>query len=244
MKSTVKPPNGKCELLPPSPLSLSFAIPSSTLTTLVACVSNNQHITLSDFKRIYLWEWSHRMLGRLIGLTFLLPLPYFVYRRQLSRTALLPLVGIATLIGGQGALGWYMVKSGLDQESVQDLGGVPRVSQYRLAAHLGMAFCVFALCLRMGLGVKRDWQIAQLGKSLSKLPGGVEHSLKTLNGPTAARLRIAVTALSGLVFLTAFSGELHSSLLSPFDRPGLSTRSGSGIAWCHHAYYVTLIGCS
>ncbi|GAA5833221.1 hypothetical protein JCM3766R1_005445 [Sporobolomyces carnicolor] len=173
---------------------------------------NNQHITLSDFKRIYLWEWSHRMLGRLIGLTFLLPLPYFVYRRQLSRTALLPLVGIATLIGGQGALGWYMVKSGLDQESVQDLGGVPRVSQYRLAAHLGMAFCVFALCLRMGLGVKRDWQIAQLGKSLSKLPGGVEHSLKTLNGPTAARLRIAVTALSGLVFLTAFSGAFVAGL--------------------------------
>jgi len=107
------------------------------------------------------------MLGRLIGLTFLLPLPYFILRRQLSRTTLLPLIGIATLIGGQGALGWYMVKSGLDSKSVEELGGVPRVSQYRLASHLGMAFCVFALCLRMGLGVKRDWQIVKMGKGLS-----------------------------------------------------------------------------
>ena len=176
------------------------------MLTLQLNFSNNQHITLTDFKRIYLWEWSHRMLGRLIGLTFLLPLPYFVYRKQLSRTALLPLLGIGSLIGGQGALGWYMVKSGLDQESVTDLGGVPRVSQYRLAAHLGMAFTVFALCLRMGLGVKRDWQIAKLGKGLSKTRN-VEESLKLLNGPTAGKLRVAVTALSGLVFLTAFSGK-------------------------------------
>ncbi|GAA5950643.1 hypothetical protein JCM3765_000562 [Sporobolomyces pararoseus] len=173
---------------------------------------NNQHITLVDFKRIYLWEWSHRMLGRLIGLTFLLPLPYFVYRKQLSKTALLPLLGIGTLIGGQGALGWYMVKSGLDQESVQDLGGVPRVSQYRLAAHLGMAFTVFALCLRMGLGVKRDWQLVKLGKSLSNTRGGVEESLKLLNGTVAGRTRIAVTLLSGLVFLTAFSGAFVAGL--------------------------------
>ncbi|GAA5910004.1 Cox15p [Sporobolomyces salmoneus] len=172
---------------------------------------NNQHITLSDFKRIYMWEWSHRMLGRLIGLTFLLPLPYFLYRRQLSRTALLPLLGIGSLIGGQGALGWYMVKSGLDAESVEDLGGVPRVSQYRLAAHLGMAFCVFALCLRMGLGVKRDWQVARLGQGVSKM-NGVGESLRVLEGTTAGRLRVAVTALSGLVFLTAFSGAFVAGL--------------------------------
>ncbi|GAA6014649.1 hypothetical protein JCM11491_000181 [Sporobolomyces phaffii] len=173
---------------------------------------NNQHITLTDFKRIYMWEWSHRMLGRLIGLTFLAPLPYFIYRRQLSRTALAPLLGIATLIGGQGALGWYMVKSGLDQASVEDLGGVPRVSQYRLAAHLGMAFCVFALCLRMGLGVKRDWHLAQLGRGVSRIPGGVTDSLRVLEGPTASRTRVAVTALSGLVFLTAFSGAFVAGL--------------------------------
>ncbi|GAA5939305.1 Cox15p [Sporobolomyces koalae] len=172
---------------------------------------NNQHITMTDFKKIYMWEWSHRMLGRLIGLTFLLPLPYFIYRRQLARTALAPLLGIATLIGGQGALGWYMVKSGLDSKSVEELGGVPRVSQYRLASHLGMAFCVFALCLRMGLGVKRDWQLVRLGKGLSGIQTPAE-SLRVLNGPVANRFRIGVTALSGLVFLTAFSGAFVAGL--------------------------------
>ncbi|GAA5824279.1 hypothetical protein JCM5353_007005, partial [Sporobolomyces roseus] len=172
---------------------------------------NNQHITLTDFKRIYLWEWSHRMLGRLIGLTFLLPLPYFILRRQLSRTTLLPLIGIATLIGGQGALGWYMVKSGLDSKSVEELGGVPRVSQYRLASHLGMAFCVFALCLRMGLGVKRDWQIVKMGKGLSGI-GSVGESLRVLEGRTAGRVRAVVTGMSGLVFLTAFSGAFVAGL--------------------------------
>ena len=106
-----------------------------------------------------------------------------------------------------------MVKSGLDSESVEELGGVPRVSQYRLASHLGMAFCVFALCLRLGLGVKRDWQIAKMGKGLSGVKG-VQQSLVVLEGKTAGRVRVAVTALSGLVFLTAFSGELDNLSLS------------------------------
>jgi cytochrome c oxidase assembly protein subunit 15 len=205
---------------------------------------NNQHITLGDFKRIYLWEWSHRMLGRLIGLTFLLPLPFFVWKKQLSKTALLPLLGIGTLIGGQGALGWYMVKSGLDSESVKDLGGVPRVSQYRLAAHLGMAFCVFALCLRMGFGVKRDWQLAKLGKSLSRVGGGVEQSLKMLESKTAGRLRIAVTLLSGLVFLTAFSGAFVAGLDAGLIYNEWPTMGGSslspGLGELYKDYYSRL----
>ncbi|GAA6064592.1 hypothetical protein JCM10212_003768 [Sporobolomyces blumeae] len=172
---------------------------------------NNQHITLEDFKRIYLWEWSHRILGRVIGLSFVLPIPYFLWKRQLSRTVLLPLFGIATLIGGQGALGWYMVKSGLDAESVQDLGGVPRVSQYRLAAHLGMAFCVYALCLRMGLGVARDWKLVHRAQGLAGWTG-VEQTLQGLRNPVVARTRVAVTALSGLVFLTALSGAFVAGL--------------------------------
>lgn len=109
-----------------------------------------------------------------------------------------------------------MVKSGLDSESVEELGGVPRVSQYRLASHLGMAFCVFALCLRLGLGVKRDWQIAKMGKGLSGVKG-VQQSLVVLEGKTAGRVRVAVTALSGLVFFTAFSGELENLSVSLFS---------------------------
>ena len=133
-------------------------------------------------------------------------------RRKVSRRNALALLGIGSLIGGQGALGWYMVKSGLDEKSVKDLGGVPRVSQYRLAAHLSMAFAVYALCLRFGLGIGRDWKILKGGKD--KLGAGLagmatpEQTVAALNSPTVRRARVVLTALTGLVFLTAFSGEL------------------------------------
>ncbi|KAM0791622.1 hypothetical protein ACM66B_006061 [Microbotryomycetes sp. NB124-2] len=177
---------------------------------------NNSHITLDEFKRIYFWEWSHRILGRVIGLTFLLPIPYFAMRRKLGQKAAVKLLTIGTLIGAQGALGWYMVKSGLDEKSVQDLGGVPRVSQYRLAAHLGMAFAVFAACLRFGLGVGRDWKVLyggaeKKGAGLAGLASPAE-TIKVLNSKVVGRLRIIVTALTGLVFLTALSGAFVAGL--------------------------------
>ncbi|KAK4047253.1 Cytochrome c oxidase assembly protein cox15 [Microbotryomycetes sp. JL201] len=177
---------------------------------------NNSHITLDEFKRIYFWEWSHRILGRVIGLTFLLPIPYFAMRRKLGQRAALRLLTIGSLIGAQGALGWYMVKSGLDEKSVQDLGGVPRVSQYRLAAHLGMAFAVFAACLRFGLGVGRDWKILyggaeKQGAGLAGLASPAE-TIKVLNSKAAGRMRVIVTALTGLVFLTALSGAFVAGL--------------------------------
>ena len=86
---------------------------------------------MREFKTIFLWEWSHRMLGRFIGLAFIAPIPYFLLRRRLSPRSAASLLGIGTLIGCQGAMGWYMVKSGLDEVKVQELGGVARVSQYR-----------------------------------------------------------------------------------------------------------------
>lgn len=167
-------------------------------------------MTLEDFKTIYFWEWSHRILGRVIGLTFLAPIPYFMLRRKLSPGASARLLGIGTLIGGQGALGWYMVKSGLDAKSVEELGGVPRVSQYRLAAHLGMAFAVYAGCLRMALGVGRDWKLSQ-GKGLAGWTS-VEQTVKGLHAPQVARVRAMVTALTALVFLTAISGAFVAGL--------------------------------
>ncbi|BGP55631.1 Cytochrome c oxidase assembly protein cox15 [Rhodotorula sphaerocarpa] len=172
---------------------------------------NNQHITLEDFKTIYMWEWAHRILGRIIGLTFLAPIPYFAYTRQLGRGAFAALFGIASLIGGQGALGWYMVKSGLDEQSVQDLGGVPRVSQYRLAAHLGMAFLVYSACLRFGLGVGRDWKLARKAKGLAGWKS-VEETLRGLQSKTVGRTRALVTVVTGLVFTTALSGAFVAGL--------------------------------
>jgi len=92
----------------------------------------NHWMVMEDFQRIFLWEYLHRLLGRLLGIAFLLPWLYFLLRGQLTgrmawRTA------VAFLLGGlQGLLGWYMVQSGLT--------GRPEVSHLRLAAHLGLAF--------------------------------------------------------------------------------------------------------
>ena len=75
-------------------------------------------------------EWGHRVLGRLIGLTFVAPLAYFASRKVLAPPMTRNLLFLGLLIGFQGALGWYMVKSGLE-DSIIETGSVPRVSQYR-----------------------------------------------------------------------------------------------------------------
>ena len=105
----------------------------------------NSAITLEGFKRIFFWEYVHRLLGRLIGFAVALPLLFFATRRALSRSLMLQVVGLFVLGGLQGALGWYMVASGLIDE--------PRVSHYRLAAHLVLAFVTGALTLWVALGV-------------------------------------------------------------------------------------------
>ncbi len=99
----------------------------------------NYGMSLAEFKEIYYIEWFHRLLGRLIGLVFLGGLAYFWLRGQLSRVLVLRLVGIFLLGALQGALGWYMVMSGLVD--------LPRVSPYRLTAHLGLAVAIYALIL-------------------------------------------------------------------------------------------------
>jgi cytochrome c oxidase assembly protein subunit 15 len=105
----------------------------------------NSDMTLDGFKFIFWWEWTHRLLGRSIGLVFFLPFLAFVALRRLP-SGLMPKLLAFFLLGGlQGAMGWYMVKSGL----VDD----PRVSQYRLAAHLGLAFLIFGLMLWTALGL-------------------------------------------------------------------------------------------
>ncbi|HUN67716.1 MAG TPA: COX15/CtaA family protein [Burkholderiales bacterium] len=91
---------------------------------------------LAAFKSIFWWEYLHRLLGRLIGLVFLLPFLFFHFKRKLSKPLAWKLAGIFVLGALQGAMGWYMVKSGL----VDD----PRVSHFRLTAHLGLALLIFS----------------------------------------------------------------------------------------------------
>jgi cytochrome c oxidase assembly protein subunit 15 len=105
-------------------------------------------MSLDEFKDIFWWEYLHRVLGRGIGLVFALPFGYFLLRRRIDRALLPKLIGILILGGLQGAMGWYMVKSGL----VDD----PRVSQYRLTAHLGLAFVIFMAMMWVALDLVEE----------------------------------------------------------------------------------------
>ena len=105
----------------------------------------NAGMSLADFKAIYLWEYVHRLWGRLIGLVYLLPFLYFLVRRQIPRRLVWPLAGIFALGAAQGALGWWMVESGLANRI--------EVSQYRLTAHLALALVLYAATLWTALGL-------------------------------------------------------------------------------------------
>jgi len=99
----------------------------------------NAGMSLGEFKRIFYFEYAHRMLGRLIGLVFAVGFVWLLVRKHLSRPLVPHLIAMFVLGGLQGLLGWYMVKSGLVE--------IPHVSQYRLTAHLGLAILVYLYML-------------------------------------------------------------------------------------------------
>lgn len=105
----------------------------------------NFDFSLDEFKKIFLWEYTHRFLGRLIGLVFIVPFLWFLFRRKLWPSLTYKLLIILFLGGLQGFLGWYMVRSGLIKE--------PDVSHYRLAIHLITAFITFAYTFWVALGL-------------------------------------------------------------------------------------------
>ena len=93
---------------------------------------------LAGFRFIYFWEWAHRQLGRIIGLAYAVPFFLLLFRKRLPKGRALAFTAVLLLIGLQGAIGWWMVYSGLQE-------GMVAVSQYRLATHLGMAFIILGL---------------------------------------------------------------------------------------------------
>jgi cytochrome c oxidase assembly protein subunit 15 len=99
----------------------------------------NAGMTLSQFKTIFLWEWSHRLLGRLLGVVFFVPFVWFAVRRELPRRLFLRLGGIFVLGGLQGLVGWWMVASGLSDRVY--------VAPERLMVHLGLAFALLGMLL-------------------------------------------------------------------------------------------------
>ena len=145
----------------------------------------NYQMDVEGFKNIFWFEYAHRILGRMIGVIFLLPLLYFISRQRIDK-ALIPRLTAMFVLGGlQGLMGWYMVKSGL----VHD----PHVSQYRLTAHLGLAFIIYAWIL---------WTALDLLVPVKRFP----------QGEAVQSLRRLAWLVTGLVLFTALSGGFVAGL--------------------------------
>lgn len=108
-------------------------------------INSNYDFQLKDYKFIYFWEWFHRLLGRLLGVVFIIPFIYFWAKKKLDKETLKNCLILMFLGGFQGFLGWYMVKSGLVD--------IPYVSHYRLAMHLITAFVTFSFTLWVALNL-------------------------------------------------------------------------------------------
>lgn len=146
-------------------------------------LAEHPDMDLEGFKVIYFWEWSHRQLGRLIGLAYALPFFYFLFCKRLPQGHILKFFSIMLLIGVQGAIGWWMVASGLVNDRVD-------VSQYRLATHLGVAFIILGALFWLWRNQKESWP----QKPLDKMP--VKRT----------------TFLAGLVFLQIIAGAFVAGL--------------------------------
>lgn len=164
----------------------------------------NPNMTLSEFKSIYYMEWIHRLWGRFVGMSFVLPAVYFVATKKVSKPMALRLAGIAGLIGFQGFIGWWMVKSGLKDDLFAP-GSHPRVSQYRLTAHLGAAFVCYVAMLWNGLAILRSHRLIKDPEAGLKI-------LDSLRDPRLNIFRRSVAGLALLVFVTAMSGALVAGL--------------------------------
>ncbi|XP_020614257.1 cytochrome c oxidase assembly protein COX15 homolog [Orbicella faveolata] len=154
--------------------------------------SSNQDITLTQFKWIWYMEYAHRMWGRMVGAVFYLPAAYFWYKGWFNRGMKIRVGVFGALIMCQGLLGWYMVKSGLDEELISKTE-IPRVSPYRLAAHLSLAFILYAGLIWCGL---------------SQFIPRARYVLT----PQMRRFRMFAHTCKGFVGFTAFSGAFVAGL--------------------------------
>jgi len=148
----------------------------------------NEGMTLAEFKVIYWWEWGHRQLGRVIGLVWALGFLGFLIARQIPTGWTGRLLLLGALGGMQGAIGWWMVASGLTGEMIA-------VASYRLATHLGLAFVI--------LGVIA-WYVLALGRE--------DRELRQARRGQEARLFALSTGLMSLAFLQIVLGALVAGI--------------------------------
>jgi cytochrome c oxidase assembly protein subunit 15 len=192
----------------------------------------NRGMSLAQFKGIYWWEWTHRLLGRLLGVAFFVPFVVFAVRKEIPSRLFLRLGGIFVLGGLQGAVGWWMVASGLANRVY--------VAPERLAIHLGLAFALLAALVWTALDAWAGW------------------ARQTLPSPWGRR----GLWLAGLIFIQVLLGALvagnHAGLVyndwplmngrffpQDYAGPGLwaTLAHSQGAVQLHHrlmAYFVTV----
>ena len=176
---------------------------------------------LAAFKRIYFWEWIHRLLGRVVGLAILLPLIWFALRRVIPRGYALRLGALLMLVAFQGALGWYMVQSGLADRT--------DVSHFRLSAHL-----LTALFLLAGL----VWTALDL---LALVRTGEDRFARLAPLATGVALLLFIQMLLGAWVAGLDAGQVASSWPLMNDRlvpDGIDATRGALYAVTHDPYLI------
>ncbi len=204
----------------------------------------NSYFTLEDYKHIYWWEFIHRLIGRMIGMVFIIPFAFFVYKGWLKGKLLWKTLIIFGLGGAQGVLGWYMVASGL-----QD---VPHVSHYFLAAHLVTAFITF------GYGFWVALDLIYLNLTLSSPSERRGEGVRSLKNWTYVLLFFVLIQ----IMYGAFTSGLHAgqfdptwpkmgnswiapevTSLSPLWRNFIDGIAGVQLIHRYNAYIVVLLVC-
>lgn len=165
----------------------------------------NRGMSLAEFQYIYFWEWGHRLLGRLIGLVWGLGFLFFLVTRRIPTGWTPRLLALGALGGLQGAIGWWMVSSGLVE-------GMTRVASYRLATHLGIAFVILGLIA---------WFVLQLSRT--------EAQLLRARRAGEAKLFSMSTGLLHLTFLQILLGALVAGIDAGRTYTGWPTMGGEWI---------------
>ncbi|MFC3168951.1 heme A synthase [Paracoccus fontiphilus] len=168
-------------------------------------VEVNPDMDLAGFKQIYWWEWAHRLLGRLVGLVWAAGFVFFLATKRIPTGWTPRLLGLGALGGLQGAIGWWMVSSGLVE-------GMTRVASYRLATHLGLAFVILGLIV---------WYVLLLGRS--------EAELLRARRAGEAKLFSMSTGLMHLAFCQILIGALVAGIDAGRTYTGWPTMGGEWV---------------
>lgn len=165
----------------------------------------NRGMSLSEFQYIYWWEWGHRLLGRVVGLVWAVGFVFFWATSRIPTGWTPRLLSLGALGGLQGAIGWWMVSSGLNE-------GMLRVASYRLATHLGIAFLILGLI---------TWYVLQLSRSEAEL-------MRARRAGEAKLFRMS-TGLMHLTFVQILLGALVAGIDAGRTYTGWPTMGGEWI---------------